>query len=81
MSVTARFAAFSLAAALAIGGVMADTAPAGSEDKFIWLEEVKGEKALEWVKAHNATTEGELPFSRGPGRAPHASKPMGAPVP
>jgi prolyl oligopeptidase len=39
---------------------MADTVPADSEDKFIWLEDVKGEKALEWVKAHNATTTGEL---------------------
>ncbi|MCC6918524.1 MAG: S9 family peptidase [Alphaproteobacteria bacterium] len=38
---------------------MADTVPSG-EDKFIWLEEVKGEKSLEWVKAHNAITEGEL---------------------
>ena len=33
---------------------------AESEDPFLWLEEVKGEKALAWVKAQDARTEGEL---------------------
>lgn len=53
-----RLAAGLLAATIAFGGAMADTAPA--EDPYIWLEEVKGEKALEWVKAHNAASTGEL---------------------
>lgn len=29
-------------------------------DPYLWLEEVDGEKALDWVKAHNKTTETEL---------------------
>ncbi len=31
-----------------------------TDDPFLWLEEVKGEKALEWVKAQDAKTVGEL---------------------
>ena len=31
-----------------------------SNDPFLWLEEVDGPKALEWVKAHNAATVAEL---------------------
>ncbi|MEM6927958.1 MAG: prolyl oligopeptidase family serine peptidase [Myxococcota bacterium] len=27
-----------------------------ADDPFLWLEEVTGERALEWVEAHNATT-------------------------
>ncbi|NLP10253.1 S9 family peptidase [bacterium] len=30
------------------------------DDPFLWLEEVNGEKALEWVKAKNAATVAEL---------------------
>ncbi|HPN35872.1 MAG TPA: prolyl oligopeptidase family serine peptidase [bacterium] len=30
------------------------------DDPFLWLEEVEGERALEWVKAKNATTVAEL---------------------
>ena len=56
MSAKARLAAVSFAASLAFGAVMA----AESEDPFLWLEEVKGEKALAWVKAQDARTEGEL---------------------
>lgn len=56
MSAKARLAAGLMAAALAVGGVMAQT----SDDPFLWLEEVKGEKALDWVKAQDARTEAEL---------------------
>lgn len=34
--------------------------PAAVEDPFLWLEEVEGEKALEWVKEHDARTMEEL---------------------
>ncbi|BCW87387.1 Prolyl endopeptidase [Alphaproteobacteria bacterium SO-S41] len=33
---------------------------AETTDPFLWLEEVKGEKALAWVKEQDAKTEGEL---------------------
>jgi prolyl oligopeptidase len=56
MFLKTRLAAAGLAASIAIGGVMAQAA----EDPFLWLEEVKGEKAMEWVKAQDARTEGEL---------------------
>lgn len=56
MSAMTRLAAVSLAASLAFGATMA----AETEDPFLWLEEVKGEKALEWVKAQDARTVGEL---------------------
>ncbi len=29
-------------------------APAGAADPYLWLEDVHGAKALEWVKAQNA---------------------------
>ena len=35
------------------------------EDPFLWLEDVAGDKALEWVKAHNATTQAH--FDSDPG--------------
>jgi prolyl oligopeptidase len=34
----------------------ADTAPAGEEDPFAWLEQVDGARAMEWVRAENAKT-------------------------
>ncbi|MBN2337783.1 MAG: S9 family peptidase [Acidobacteria bacterium] len=34
--------------------------PSGAEDPYLWLEEVTGEKALEWVRARNAESEKEL---------------------
>ena len=30
------------------------------DDPFIWLEEVEGEKAIEWVKKQNAVSQKEL---------------------
>ena len=34
--------------------------PALSEDPFLWLEDVEGQKALDWVKAQNARSLAEL---------------------
>ncbi|MGH8073240.1 MAG: S9 family peptidase, partial [Lysobacter sp.] len=34
-------------------------------DPYLWLEDVEGEKALDWVKARNAVTEAELAASPG----------------
>src|SRR5690606_25414616 len=34
-------------------------------DPYLWLEDVEGEKALDWVKARNAVTEAELTASPG----------------
>ena len=36
------------------------TAPAANEDAYRWLEDVSGEKALDWARARNAETMGEL---------------------
>jgi prolyl oligopeptidase len=33
---------------------------AGEDDPFMWLEDIDGQKALEWVKAQNAATTKEL---------------------
>ncbi len=56
MSAAMRLAAGAAAAFFSLGAVMAET----SADPFLWLEEVRGEKALEWVKRQDARTEGEL---------------------
>src|SRR5215510_1994479 len=40
------------------------TAPAG-DDPFLWLEDVTGDKALEWVKAQNAVSQKELEAEPG----------------
>ena len=56
MPIDARVAAAALAAVFANGAAMAET----TEDPFVWLEEVKGEKALAWVREQDARTEGEL---------------------
>lgn len=48
-----------LIAGLAIaGGASAQTAP--NDDPYVWLEDVQGEKALDWVKARNAKAEAEI---------------------
>src|SRR5436190_3298097 len=43
------------AVALAVAGTAAAAAQSG-EDPFQWLEEVQGEKALDWARQHNAKT-------------------------
>ena len=54
-----QFSNACLIAGLAIaGGAAAQTAP--NDDPHAWLEDVQGEKALDWVKARNAKAEAEL---------------------
>ncbi len=43
-------------------------APPKPEDPYLWLEEVQGEQALDWVRARNTTSQGEL--QADPGYAP-----------
>jgi len=47
-------------APLLTGLLAASSAMAVEEDPFLWLEEVQGQKALEWVRAQNAKTEAVL---------------------
>jgi prolyl oligopeptidase len=37
--------------------------PHDAEDPFLWLEEVEGERAMEWVESRNAATLAELTAS------------------
>ena len=63
LAATALGAGLAAGAALAQEPADADTDPAtavGATDPWRWLEEVEGEKALEWVRARNAVTEAEL---------------------
>lgn len=50
----------SFVAPLLTGLLTASTAMAAEEDPFLWLEEVQGPRALEWVRAQNAKTESAL---------------------
>ncbi|MEQ1929104.1 MAG: prolyl oligopeptidase family serine peptidase [Parvularculaceae bacterium] len=48
-------------AALAGLAASADAAgPKGMQDEFLWLEDVEGKKQLDWVRAENARSLGEL---------------------
>ncbi|MCX7220723.1 MAG: S9 family peptidase, partial [Burkholderiales bacterium] len=38
---------------------------ASPDDKFVWLEDVAGEKSLAWVKARNQVTRGKLDGDAG----------------
>jgi prolyl oligopeptidase len=49
-----------LAAALTAAVMIATDAQAQQADPFLWLEEVEGARALEWVEARNAATVSEL---------------------
>ena len=40
--------------------VISPTAGQADEDPYLWLEDVGGERALTWVRAHNAASTGEL---------------------
>lgn len=42
------------------GSTFAEEAAAVTDDKYAWLEDVTGEKPLEWVKAQNAKAEAEI---------------------
>ncbi|HEX8578593.1 MAG TPA: prolyl oligopeptidase family serine peptidase [Allosphingosinicella sp.] len=50
-----------LLAVTALGGVAAAGQPAaGGDDPFLWLEEIEGQKALDWARAENAKSLGVL---------------------
>ncbi|GAB2626650.1 prolyl oligopeptidase family serine peptidase [Novilysobacter erysipheiresistens] len=49
-----------LAAGLAAASGAAHAQEPAVTDPYLWLENVEGEKALDWVKARNAVTEAEL---------------------
>ncbi len=51
-----------LIAGLAIAG-SASAQSATSDDPYAWLEDVQGEKSLDWVKARNARAEAEIASS------------------
>ncbi len=44
---------------------MAKSIPAPEEDPYLWLEDVSGEKALDWVRARNAESGKELAEASG----------------
>ena len=48
------------AAASSASGPAAGFATSEATDPYIWLEEVEGERAMDWVKAHNTTSLGVL---------------------
>ena len=39
------------------------TAQQAATDPFIWLEDIDGQKSMDWVNAHNASTVAELSAS------------------
>lgn len=49
-----------LAAGLAASGAAFAQEPAMAEDKYAWLEDVGGEKPLDWVREKNALSEAEI---------------------
>jgi prolyl oligopeptidase len=46
--------------AAAAGSTYAQEPAAVTDDKYAWLEDVEGQKPLEWVKAQNAKSEAEI---------------------
>ncbi len=42
------------------GRMTSDQQPTTGDDPYLWLEDVTGESALDWVRQHNAVTEGQL---------------------
>lgn len=46
--------------AAATGSTFAQEPAAVTDDKYAWLEDVEGQKPLEWVKAQNAKSEAEI---------------------
>jgi Serine proteases of the peptidase family S9A len=55
-----RFAQVCAFAGLIAAGAATAQETAMAEDPYLWLEEVTGEKALEWVRAQNARTDAAL---------------------
>ncbi len=62
LPITRRFAARALAALAAL--LVCGAAAADSDDPFLWLEDVGGERAMAWVRAQNAASERELAADR-----------------
>ena len=50
----AQFSSACLIASLALAGAASAQEPPASDDPYLWLEDVGGEKALDWVGAPNA---------------------------
>ncbi|HEX7804134.1 MAG TPA: prolyl oligopeptidase family serine peptidase [Pseudoxanthomonas sp.] len=46
--------------AAAAGSASAQEPAAVTDDKYVWLEDVEGQKPLEWVRAQNAKAESEI---------------------
>jgi prolyl oligopeptidase len=55
-----RAAALAIAVASMSVNVSQAAPAAPSDDPYLWLEDVEGAKALEWVKAQDAESQGEL---------------------
>ena len=49
----------------AAGSALAEEPAKVTDDQYAWLEEVTGDKPLEWVKAQNAKTEAEITTTQG----------------
>ena len=49
----------------AAGSAHAEEPAKVTDDQYAWLEEVTGDKPLEWVKAQNARTEAEITTTQG----------------
>jgi prolyl oligopeptidase len=62
-----RILALALAAAAAVGWQVVSAAEnaAGDNDPYLWLSDINGAKALDWVKAQNARSDAAL--KNGPG--------------
>ena len=56
----AQFSRACLIASLAIAGAASAQEPPADADPYLWLEDVTGDKALDWVRAQNARAEAEL---------------------
>ena len=41
-------------------GAAANAQPASADDPYIWLEDVSGQRAMDWVNSHNAKTQAVL---------------------
>ena len=56
-----KLRAMSTIALLSATAVLAENAPpAAADDPYLWLEDVNGERALEWARAQNARSQAEL---------------------
>lgn len=55
-----RLSTLTLVAAVALGTGVAVAAPVRDNDPYLWLSDIHGTKALEWVKAQNAKSDAVL---------------------